>query len=363
MPAPTFPPIPHYVPAPVTSESLEYADLAVIDLSKIITSEGRAELTQQVCKAMKEQGFFYVINHGYTQAQNDRIFDIADIPFSLVSDEEKRAYLGNVKHTGTYQGYKLRQYWHIDAGVRDQIEHYNITRDVTKRQHPKAMRPLLPEVEAFAKFNHHNVLHPILRLLALGMELPEDTFVNLHNYSAEGDTWVRMMKYFPRSEEDEIKTNNVWLKGHKDYGTVTILWSQPVAALQIMCADGKWRWIKHIDNALVINVGEAMEFLSGGFYKGTIHRVVQPPQDQRGYPRLGAFYFAMTDDDVRLVPFTESPVLQKYGIERRFEDADAPTMEVWRKSRSSAYGQSKLQKKENGIEEEIISGIVVKHYN
>ncbi len=36
-----------------------------------------------------------------------------------------------------------------------------------------------------------------------------------------------------------------------DIGTVTVLWSQPVSALQIRCPDGKWRWIKHIDNALV----------------------------------------------------------------------------------------------------------------
>jgi hypothetical protein len=71
-----------------------------------------------------------------------RIFDIADTPFSAVSDSEKRIYAGKIKQTGSYQGYKLRQYWvrdslaqykvaqfnqiqHIDAGVRDQLEHYN----------------------------------------------------------------------------------------------------------------------------------------------------------------------------------------------------------------------------------------------
>ena len=37
--------------------------------------------------------------------------------------------------------------------------------------------------------------------------------------------------------------------------------------------------------------------LSGGFYK----RVVQPPADQRRYPCLGKFYFALVDDSVRLV--------------------------------------------------------------
>jgi isopenicillin N synthase-like dioxygenase len=36
-----------------------------------------------------------------------------------------------------------------------------------------------------------------------------------------------------------------------DFGTVTVLWSQPVAGLQILSPDGKWRWIRHIDNAVV----------------------------------------------------------------------------------------------------------------
>ena len=51
----------------------------------------------------------------------------------------------------------------------------------------------------------------------------------------------------------------------------------------------------------VINAGDGLEFLSGGILKATIHRVVQPPPDQRGYTRLGVIYFAMSDDDVRLM--------------------------------------------------------------
>lgn len=106
-----------------------------------------------------------------------------------------------------------------------------------------------------------------------------------------------------------------------------------------------------------------MEFLSGGYYKATIHRVVQPPPDQRGYTRLGVFYFCMPNDDVKLIPHAESPVLQKHGIYRRCDDADAPTMEQWRKARSAAYGQSELKKKDEKVEEEFINGVVVKHYN
>ncbi|EMD36736.1 hypothetical protein CERSUDRAFT_155002 [Gelatoporia subvermispora B] len=363
MPSVTVPQVPRYEPAPPTNEPLEYADLAMVDLSKVKTPEGRAELAAQVREAMTTIGFFYVINHGLTQAQNTRIFDVADIPFSQVGDDEKKAFQANIKATGSYQGYKLRQYWHIDAGVRDQIEHYNIVRDVTKKQHPKALVPLLSEIDAFNRFNHFEILHPLLRLFALGMGLPEETFVNEHNFDEPGETWLRFMKYYPRSEDDETKTKNVWLKGHMDFGSVTILWSQPVSALQIFSPDGKWRWVKHIENAIVINAGEAMEALSGGFYKATIHRVVQPPPDQRGYPRLGVFYFAMPDDSIKLVPRIESSVFETHEIKYRFEEADAPTMEKWRKGRTAAYGQSQLTKTETNVEEEVINGHVVRHFN
>lgn len=40
-----------------------------------------------------------------------RIFDIADIPFEQVSDEEKQQYAGKMKQTGAYRGYKPRSYW------------------------------------------------------------------------------------------------------------------------------------------------------------------------------------------------------------------------------------------------------------
>ncbi|KDQ32558.1 hypothetical protein PLEOSDRAFT_1073080 [Pleurotus ostreatus PC15] len=364
MPGVTLPAAPRYSPGPPTSEDLEYADLAIVDISKASTPEGRAELAITVREAMTNVGFFYVVNHGYDQAQIARITDISDVFFSGVSQEDKKLYEGTMKTTGSYQGYKLRNYWHVDAGVRDQIEHYNFNKDVYKREHPQPIRPFLPEIEAFARHNHFNVVHPVLRLLALGLELDEETLVNIHGFNAPGDAYVRFMKYYPRSEEDETRTKNVWLKGHTDSGSITILWSQPVAGLQILTPNGKWKWIKHIDNALVINAGDALEFLSGGYYRATIHRVVQPPSDQRSRPRLGAFYFCLTDDTVKLLPFVDSPVLQRVGIKRRFSDEQAPSMEAWRKGRTSAYGQTELKKAIDGVvEEEVINGVLVQHYN
>ncbi|KAF8183014.1 hypothetical protein K438DRAFT_1908006 [Mycena galopus ATCC 62051] len=238
------------------------------------------------------------------------MFDIADVPFSCVDSEEKVLYTAKIRET-----------------VHDQLEHYSINRDVTKRQHPEGLRPFLSEIEAFARHTHFNVLHPVLRLLARGLELPEDALVDLHRFSSAGETYS---KCYPRSEAEELKTKNVWLKGHTDMGSITVLYSQPISALQILGQDGKWKWIKHIENAAVINAGDVMEFLSGGYYKATIH----------------------------------SPVLQRIGIVRACDDADAPTMEAWRRARTSAYGRSQLKASDAGnVEEEVINGVVVKHYS
>ncbi|KAG6853340.1 hypothetical protein C0991_005167 [Blastosporella zonata] len=114
----------------------------------------------------------------------------------------------------------------------------------------------------------------------------------------------------------------------------------------------------------VINAGEALEFLSGRYYKGTIHRVRQPPLDQQGLTRLGVFFFALFNDDVKLIPLQQSPVLQRVGIVRRTEDNLAPNMGEYRKARIAAYGQTTLKAaKEKGVEEEQIAGVVVRHYN
>ncbi|KAG1859262.1 Clavaminate synthase-like protein [Suillus subluteus] len=359
MPSLTVPQTPRYVPALPTKENLQYADLAIIDLSKAATAEGRAELAVELREGLTTRGFCYIINHGYTQAQNERMFDIADIPMSGVPEDEKRAYTGDSKKTGIFQGYKPRQYWHIDAGVRDQHEHYNCSHTVNNggenltslaRQPPRLQLDAPTSTQTissryrclrtFQPWLWNSDLTALLRLMALSLELPEDT-----------------------SEEEEVQTKNVWMKGHTDFGSITLLWSQPVAALQIQTKEG-WRWVKHIENALLMNIGDSMEFLTGGFYKGTIHRVVQPPIDQRGYTRLSMIYFSFLNDDVKLVPLMASPVLQRVGVERRCEDDAAPTMKAWRVARISAYGASDLQKgKEPGIEEEVLNGIVVKHYN
>lgn len=39
------------------------------------------------------------------------MFDIADVPFTQVEDEEKMKFTSKIAESGSYRGYKLRNLW------------------------------------------------------------------------------------------------------------------------------------------------------------------------------------------------------------------------------------------------------------
>lgn len=114
----------------------------------------------------------------------------------------------------------------------------------------------------------------------------------------------------------------------------------------------------------MVNSGDSLGFLTGGFYPPTRHRVIQPPKDQIGLKRLAAFYFALPTDATRLTPYKESPVWQEAGIDERYDPENPPTVGQWRRERTQTYGQIKYTPgKDAGVEEQVVAGVVVRHYN
>lgn len=83
------------------------------------------------------------------------------------------------------------------------------------------------------------------------------------------------MKYAKFSpEEVEKLSDGLWSLGHTDLGTITLLFRQPVAALQIRDHEtGEWKWAKPLDGSLTVNTCDALSFLTGGYIKSTVHRV------------------------------------------------------------------------------------------
>ncbi|KAJ7061491.1 hypothetical protein C8F01DRAFT_141422 [Mycena amicta] len=351
-------------PAPTTHE-LPWADILTVDLSLYDSEDAgkRLELVDTVSTALERDGFFYVVGHGLPQAILDRQFDLAQLAFDAVPIEEKEQHRAPIAEKGSFMGYKLQKWWEIKDGVRDRIEHYNFYLghiDPAER-HPEALRPHVDEVKAFIEESRQKVLRKILSLIDAVLGLKDGHLWSLHETTEgmSGNDVFRYMIYDPLTEEETAITNGVMLNGHTDFNSVSILVSQPIAALQVLMPDNVWRYVKHKDGALVINIGDQLSFMSGGVLKGTMHRVVRPPADQAHLRRLGVFHFAHF---LRGISLDLLPGEKIRTCGHTIFEEEVPTTDEWEKTRIKSYGRSQLIKGEE-YDIEIIAGLQIRHYH
>ncbi|GJE89812.1 Clavaminate synthase-like protein [Phanerochaete sordida] len=348
MPVPV-PELGQYDFVPETKENLDWADLVTLDLALYGTPAGRAELARTLIRAVREDGFFYVKNFGIAQERVDRQFALGRL-FYETPLEEKLALVPEGLDNGAFNGYVPAGRRILDAasGLRDRVEVYNIPKfnGDFKHEHPEVLQKNLAEIEEFARSLHTEVLDPLHTLLALALELPEDHFRNIHTYARKSEDHLRYMKYgrFTPAENARL---GLWGRGHTDLGSFTLLFRQPVAALQIRNhTTGAWKWVKPQDGTLTVNTCDALNLLTGGYVRSTVHRVAAPPKDQQHVDRLGLLYFSRPHNDVKLATVKESPVLQRAGAtQNSFEESGnpVPTMEEW------TFAKQKWQRTKNVV--------------
>jgi isopenicillin N synthase-like dioxygenase len=104
-----------------------------------------------------------------------------------------------------------------------------------------------------------------------------------------------------------------------------------------------------------------MSFLTNGFLKSSIHRVVSPPADQEHLDRIGVLYFVRPEDKLPLIP-VDSPLLKRLGLESS-EDGEIVTAGEWVKARVA----ENVSGRKNGVidagDHEIIKGKKTKYYD
>ncbi|KAF4125517.1 Isopenicillin N synthase [Geosmithia morbida] len=345
--------------------AVEWADLVTLDLSKFDQPGGKDALAKQLFEALQTIGFFYIVNFGLTQEQVDRQFSIGKSVFELPF-EEKLRYRANLEEGG-YNGYKPLGLREVSPGIFDNTEIYNIPKFIPalERSHPEIINAHKSEIEHFGRHIHNEVVKKLLVLFAIVLELPEDYFVVRHRYDeAVSDCHLRYMKYHARDAETNAKLDNVWVKGHTDFGSMTLLFRQPVAALQVRGPDGGWKWVKPYDGSITVNVADALQFLTNGFLKSSIHRVVVPPPDQVNTNRLGVLYFVRPEDDLVLRP-VESPVLERlgYGPTEESKVISGITAGEWVKARVRAGVNRNKQARSEISEQEIFKGVKAKYFD
>lgn len=203
-----------------------------------------------------------------------------------LSDEEKLPFRAALEQ-GDYNGWKPAGTRDLIPGVKDNFEIYNIPKFIPEqagRPHPEVVRQHWATIERFSKHIHDQIVKKLLVIFAIILELDdEDWFVNRHRYEQSSGDHLRYMKYYARGEEENKKLGGVWLKGytlslpslytfanqdiyrHSDMGSLTLLFRQPVAALQVLSNDGTWKWVRPQTDALTVNIADALQFLTSKY--------------------------------------------------------------------------------------------------
>jgi isopenicillin N synthase-like dioxygenase len=132
----------------------------------------------------------------------------------------------------------------------------------------------------------------LLAVLATGLGLEPSWFRTW--LTADPVTLFRIFHYPPHPEGAEG-----WgVAEHTDYGLLTILGQDGTGGLEVRAVDGTWLDVPPDREALVCNLGDMLEKLTGGRYRSTPHRV----RNRTGQGRLSFPFFLDPSWDATVPP-------------------------------------------------------------
>ncbi|CAN3366496.1 hypothetical protein DICA4_F02740 [Diutina catenulata] len=343
----------------------EIIQLSALDFSKLSSETGKQELAKQVEDSLTTRGFVSVVNHGIDLDEFERIrriaYEVCTVPREVQGEYLAGAWTSDAedrtKSLGAENGsgYKPQGYWSMEKGVQDAIVFYNfnnLLQDALYQNHvnyPEPARKNLELIREYYNKVHTQVLRNLCGLCDIALELPEGTLYDRYFKIVQGDLHesgsgvARFMLYNKMDPKDEEKTQKKWLRGHSDSGGFTLITSQPILSIQIRdYFTGQWKYVGHTPGGLIVNVGDALEFLTGGYFKSAIHRVIAPPEDQRDYTRFVVIYFSQFKKSAVLDPESlQSPKLQKLDVSSPPEWKKI-TSGQWQNEKGRLFGQSKV---------------------
>ncbi|KAL9228131.1 hypothetical protein vseg_003743 [Gypsophila vaccaria] len=285
---------------------LNCIDLSSTDIHTTVS------LVKQSCL---DCGFFYVINHGISQAFMDEVFRQSKKLFELPMTE-KMKLLRNEKN----RGYTPLFDQALDPAnqVRgDYKEGYYIGRELPEDD-PDADKPFFgPNVwpdsdllpgwrQTMEKYDTQalEVGRAVARIIALALGL-DANFFDKPEILEKPLSLLRLLHY-----EAQLSDPSKGIFGagaHSDFGLITLLATDDVVSLQI-CKDKnavpqRWEYVPPLKGAFVVNLGDMLERWSNGIFKSTLHRVIG-----NGHERYSIAYFVEPGHDclVECLPTCQS---------------------------------------------------------
>ena len=284
------------------------SDIPVIDFAPFLDGPpaARAEVAAAIGRACAEVGFFYLVNHGVSQALIDATFATAAQYY-----EQPRETRGRSTATRAHwRGYVPSKHEGEGGSYGGAIETYRFMLDLAaddpdvlagKPLHlpnrwPEGLPGFRPTAEAY--FDAVMDLSRALRAaFAMALGLPETFFERWYRKPL---VQLSLLHYRPpasqRAEDIEIGAGE-----HRDTGAFTLLMQDDTGGLEVARKDGEWIAARPIAGAYVINIGDMMMRWTNGRFVSTPHRVV----NRSLRPRYSVPFFANPDYDVVVAPLPE----------------------------------------------------------
>ena len=290
-------------------------NLPILDLSQLDAGpEAAARFRDELRAATHDVGFFYLTGTGVTPALEARLHRAAQDFFAL--PEQEKLSIENVK-SPHFRGYtriggertqgKVDWREQIDIGPEraavDGGPAYN------RLTGPNLWPQAQPELrEIVTEWHEHlsGVARTLLRAWALALGAAESYFEE--NFG-DPSTLIKIVRY-PGTHEPEPQQG---VGAHKDSGVLTLLWVEPgKGGLQVE-RDGEWVDAPPVDGAFVVNIGELLEYATGGYLKATNHRVVSPqaPDERISIP---FFFNPALDKRLPLIDLPAALAAQARGV-------------------------------------------------
>ncbi|KAJ9623795.1 hypothetical protein H2204_011087 [Knufia peltigerae] len=365
--------VPEWIPPPVTEEKHNFAELTSIDLSLLDSGDPAVvdNLVNQVKRAIREDGFLFLENYGVSLEQLHRQFALAQFLYHNISEEDRQRLLFD-PDTGKWSGYKHPFGFKRHRGPPDGIEQFNWYprewEDIDRV--PRCLHPFMDEIEEFCNYLTKSVNRRLLTLFSRVLELPDDyLWDNVQSHgSPTGEGYFRHALFRPVQKETQEASKGLRMHGHTDFGLTTLLFSVPISCLQIWGRDEKWYYVPYKPGALVVNIGDTLEIVSGGHFKATRHRVFKPPADQAQSERLSLVLFNSSVGDLRMEPVKSSPLLQREGCvedqgvysefkRRTLQGQLVPTNREWREIQiATATDPTDMVRNRIGADQVLIDG-------
>ncbi|KAI9700291.1 MAG: hypothetical protein M1836_002306 [Candelina mexicana] len=269
-----------------TDTSMQEAALHTINLTALLNQDS-AE-SDKLYEAAKTCGFFYLDlrNSGltYILKMADEVFDLSQRVFAL-PEEEKTKYdidkLGDWLGKMKLNGYKpiARNFGGIE-GHHDGFESYALPKDgilgfsnASNFTRPSVISDALPMLKPFI-IAMLDITTALLTSLSKSLGLPEQSKLeSYHRATHPSSDLLRLLKYAsqPFSERGAPQTP------HTDLGSLTILFtSQPGLQVLPPGAD-EWAYVRPLAGHAIINLGDALMFMTGGLLHSCLHRVAPLP--------------------------------------------------------------------------------------